>query len=300
MHAAVLRYLEAVAREGSIRKASVRLNISASAVNRQIQKLEDYFQTPLFERHPGGLRLTESGRLVLRHARETLQDFDRLKGEVDNLRGRVSGVVTISTLDSLTVQFLPEALAQFATAHPAVSIRALTCDPIETIQTVAQGEADLGLAFDPAPGSGVKVLHDIACGMCAIMPADHPLASRTSVALAECGDYPLIYQESSGSMRRFFGDEMDAFRSAHPPVLISNTMALIKRLILRGTGIAFYTRLGFTEELAAGRLAAVPLSDGRLPDLRLALIAPSDRAPTVAGDTMASHLRAALQALGSA
>ncbi len=299
MHAAVLRYLEAVAREGSIRKASVRLNISASAVNRQIQKLEDYFQTPLFERHPSGLRLTEAGRLVLRHARETMQDFDRLKGEVDNLRGLVSGVVTISTLDSLTVHFLPEALARFAATYPAVAIRALTGDPIEALQAVAQGEADLGLTFNPAPGSGVKVLHDIASGMCAIMPPDHPLAARRSVTLADCGDYPLIYQESSGSMQRFFGEEMEAFRRAHPPVLISNTMALIKRLVLRGTGIAFYTQLGFTEELADGRLAAVPLSDGRLPDLRLSLIAPSDRAPTVAGETMAAHLRTALQTIGS-
>ena len=49
MHAAVLRYFEAVAEEGSIRRASDRLHISASAVNRQILKLEDHLGTPLFE-----------------------------------------------------------------------------------------------------------------------------------------------------------------------------------------------------------------------------------------------------------
>ena len=105
MHAAVLRYFEAVAEDGSIRRASERLHISPSAVNRQILKIEDYFGTPLFERRPDGMRLTDAGQLVLRHSRETLQDFARLRGDIDNLRGIVSGVVTIATLDSLTVHF---------------------------------------------------------------------------------------------------------------------------------------------------------------------------------------------------
>ncbi len=77
MHAAVLRYFEAVAEDGSIRRASERLHISPSAVNRQILKLEDYLGTPLFERRPDGMRLTDAGRLVLRHAQATLQDFAR-------------------------------------------------------------------------------------------------------------------------------------------------------------------------------------------------------------------------------
>jgi len=101
MHAAVLRYFEAVAEDGSIRRASERLHISPSAVNRQILKIEDYFGTPLFERRPDGMRLTDAGRLVLRHARATLHDFTRLRGEIDQLRGIVSGNVTITTLDSL-------------------------------------------------------------------------------------------------------------------------------------------------------------------------------------------------------
>ena len=79
MHAAVLRYFEAVAEAGSIRRASERLHISPSAVDRQILKIEDFFGTPLFERRPNGMRLTDAGQLVLRHARETLHDFARLR-----------------------------------------------------------------------------------------------------------------------------------------------------------------------------------------------------------------------------
>ena len=54
VHDAALRYFQAVAEEGSIRRASERVNVSPSAVNRQILKLEDFFGSPLFERHVQG------------------------------------------------------------------------------------------------------------------------------------------------------------------------------------------------------------------------------------------------------
>ena len=230
MHAAVLRYFEAVAEDGSIRRASERLHISPSAVNRQILKLENYLGTPLFERRPDGMRLTDAGRLVLRHAQATLQDFARLRGDIDELRGVVSGEVTIATLDSLNVQFLPEALAEFIAAHPAVQIRVMACDPIETMHAVAQGAADLGLTFSPAWRRGITVLKDMPCPMCAIMAPDHALAARKTLSLDECGTYRLMYQDHSGSMQLFFGEEMEAFKNAHKPVAISNTLAILKRL----------------------------------------------------------------------
>ena len=299
MHAAVLRYFEAVAEEGSIRRASERLHISPSAVDRQILKLEDYFGTPLFERRPNGMRLTDAGQLVLRHSRDTLHDFARLRGDIDNLRGVISGRVTITTLDSLTVHFLPEAMARFVAAYPAVQIRVVALDPVETMHSVAQGHADLGLTFSPARRRGVSLLADVPSPMCAIMAPDHELAARSSLTLDECGAFRLLYQDHSGSMQPFFGAEMDAFKSAHHPLVVSNTLAVLKRLLLRGAGIAFYTRLGFTEELAGGRLVAVPLEDERLSTLRLCLIAPSDRLPTVAADAMAEHLRQALAEFGN-
>ncbi len=294
MHAAVLRYFEAVAEDGSIRRASERLHISPSAVNRQILKLEDHLGTPLFERRPNGMRLTDAGQLVLRHARDTLHDFARLRGEIDNLRGIVSGDVTIATLDSLTVHFLPEAVAGFIAIHPAVQVRVVALDPVETMHSVAQGNTDLGLTFSPARRRGITQLEDVPSPMCAIMTPDHELATRASLTLDECASFPLMYQDHSASMQPFFGNEMEAFKSAHKPVAISNTLAVLKRLLLRGVGIAFYTRLGFAEELAGGRLVAVPLEDDRLSTLRLCLIGPSDRLPTVAADAMAEHLRQAL------
>ena len=300
MHAAVLRYFEAVAEEGSIRRASERLHISASAVNRQILKIEDYFGTPLFERHPDGMRLTEAGRLMLRHSRDTLHDFRRLHGEIDRLRSIVSGEVTIATLDSLTLHFLPETLARFITAHPAVEVRVAAADPNDILHSLARGTADLGLTFDPVWRSGIDVLQNIPCPLHAIMRSDHVLAKRTSVTLDECGSHPLIYHHNFGSIRAFLGEELDAFKRAHKPVVSSNTLALSKQQLQLGAGISFYTRLGFVEELAEGRLVAVPLESEWLSQLRLCLLGSSERSPTVAARVMAEHLGRDLAGLAGA
>ena len=254
MHGSSLQYFKAVAEEGSIRKAAERVNVSASAVNRQILKLGACFGTLLFERRRDGLRLTDEGRLVLNHVQGTLHDFEQLKGEIDSRRGIISGTVTILTLDSLTVHFLPEALSTFSSENPAIEIRVITGDPIESARSVAQGSADLGLTFQlhfPVR-KGLSVLEDIPSPMHAIMPPDHELANRRSVTLDECAEHRLIFHDDSGSMRAFLGEDMQAFKHSHRPSLTSNTIGFTKQLLRRRVGIAFYTRLGFVEELARG------------------------------------------------
>src|SRR6202008_933789 len=77
MHAAVLRYFDHVARHGSIRKAADALSVASSAVNRQILRLEDEMGVALFERGRSGVRPTAAGELLLRHVRETQNEYQR-------------------------------------------------------------------------------------------------------------------------------------------------------------------------------------------------------------------------------
>ena len=120
MHASVLRYFVCVARAGSIRQASEELHVASSAISRQILKLEEELGTSLFERLPNGLRLTRAGEIVLSHARNTLHDFDIMKGELGDLEGKKTGRVRIACLDSLAIQFLPDRVMAFNRQHPAV------------------------------------------------------------------------------------------------------------------------------------------------------------------------------------
>ncbi|MEZ5665866.1 MAG: LysR family transcriptional regulator [Alphaproteobacteria bacterium] len=296
MHAAVLRYLDAVARHGSIRRASEHLNIAASAVNRQILKLEQELGTPLFERLPGGLRLTEAGTIALRHARATLFDYERLRGEIGTLQGVYRGLVRIASLDSLLVHLLPGVVEAVHAAHPGVRFQVEARGPGEIVDLVADGDVDIGLSFNLELRKNVVQAHDIPVPIMAIVAAGHPLAGRARVTLADCSAYPFIFQQDNRPLHRLTQAQMIAERITARPFVTSNSQPFNKRLIVRGLGVGFYTKIGFLQELAAGEVVAIPLSNDAYAELRLGLVLPQ-RQPKPAVTVVIRALTDALDAL---
>ena len=120
MHASVLRYLETVARLGSIRRAAQVLNVASSAVNRQILKLEGELGGPLFERRRDGVRLSQAGELLLRHVRGTLSDYRRTRSEIAALTGQIVGEIKLITIRPLIDRFLPGPVNELSRQHPGI------------------------------------------------------------------------------------------------------------------------------------------------------------------------------------
>lgn len=107
IHSSAIHYFDMVRRCHSIREAARRLNVASSAVNRQILKIEDEIGASLFERLPGGLRLTLAGEVFSRHVSLVLQDLERVRLEFDALRGLKSGHVEIATVEGLRSSCCP-------------------------------------------------------------------------------------------------------------------------------------------------------------------------------------------------
>src|ERR1041384_68849 len=101
LHSRLLKYLDEVARLGSIRKASAQLNVASSAINRQILALENELGTPIFERMPRRLRLTATGEVLIAHVRDTLKGHARVESHIEALKGLTRGEVTIATMNGL-------------------------------------------------------------------------------------------------------------------------------------------------------------------------------------------------------
>ena len=297
MHAAVLRYLAEVARAGSIRQASERLNVAASAVNRQILKIEAELGVQLFERLPKGLRLTPAGELVIRHARGTLHEFDRIKGELAGLRGVKSGIVRIASLDSLFVQALPRAIEAFYRRHPAVRFIVEACDPNQIAVRVAEGEADIGISFDLESHAEVHFTFDVPSPICAMVAPGHPLASHELTNFVECARYPLLFQPDTRPTRSAMDAELAAAKTSSRALLVANNLGMLKHMVRAGLGVAFYSRIGFVEEIAKGEVVAVPLTEKRISALRVGLILPRRRRPSPAVAAMTEHLAQMLASL---
>ena len=294
MHAAALRYVEEVARAGSIRRAAARLNVAASAVNRQILKLEAEFGTPLFERLPRGLRLTPAGDLVVRHARATLHDFERMRGEVSELKGVRSGPVRIACLDSLLAHVLPSAIGEFCVHHPAVTYTVESGVHGRVIHLVGGGDADIGITFNLEHSPDLALSGDIPMPIMAMMAADHPLAARKEVSVGDCAGYPLLMQQDTHPFRSQIDVELQTLNTLGRPLVACNNMVLIKQLLIDGLGIAFYTPIGFLREIEAGSVRSVPITGTSMSKLRIGLYMHARRRPGPAAAAMGEALSQAL------
>src|SRR5262245_26927793 len=126
---AVLRYVDQVARSGSIQKAARELHVAASAINRQILELEDALGVPLFERLPRGMRLTPSGSTIVTLAQRWRNDERRAAGDIQRMQGVQQGHVNLVAMDSHVSSVLPTLVDTLAESHPRISLRITTATP---------------------------------------------------------------------------------------------------------------------------------------------------------------------------
>ncbi|MFO0293447.1 MAG: LysR family transcriptional regulator [Rhodospirillales bacterium] len=296
MHTAALRYIAEVARRGSVRKAAAALNVAASAIDRQLLKIEASLGTPLFDRTPGGMRPTPAGAILLRHVADTLLDFERVRAEIDDLRGIKTGNVAIAAVDSLLVEFLPRMLDRLRADFPAVSFSVNAAEPAGIAGLVAGGEIDLGFTFVGPPPPGTAWLAAVPAPLGVVMPAAHPLARRRSLRLEDLRGHPVVLPTGPLPRTMDVDPGFAAFREVARARLVSNSIALLKHAIRAGAGISFFTRIGFMSEIAAGEIAWRPLAARPVNRLKLGLLAATSRprgfAALRAADLLAGELKA--------
>src|SRR5512147_1411095 len=106
-----LRVFHAVAEAGSFTHAGESLNLSQSAVSRQISALEEALAVPLFHRHARGLILTEQGELLYRTAHEVFGKLEAVRTKLTDSRERPNGELKVSTTPRIGVHWLTPRLA---------------------------------------------------------------------------------------------------------------------------------------------------------------------------------------------
>ncbi len=297
MHASVLRYFREVAERGSIRKAADALYIASSAVNRQILKLEDEIGVPLFERLPTGVRLTSAGELLLRHVRDTLNEFDRVRSEIDDLRGLKTGLVRVASLIGLMAEFLPRMMVDFHRRYPGLNFQLNSYGPEQIIEELAAGRADIGLNFTDVGSGGFTQLADAPAPQGALVVADHPLAGRDRVSLVDCANYPLLLWSEAGPLAPYLRSALKANEIVATPRALCNSLDAIKHLLRADMGVALFSRFGFESDIAAGEIVHVPFSEPFLADRRVGVFIPANRKLAIGAAMFAEHLRTGFETM---
>ena len=120
-----LRVFHAVAEAGSFTHAGDTLNLSQSAVSRQISALEETLAVPLFHRHARGLILTEQGEQLNRTVREVFAKLAMTEALLAESRDKAAGRLKVTTTVGFGSNWLAPRIMPFLEAHPEV--RSASC-----------------------------------------------------------------------------------------------------------------------------------------------------------------------------
>jgi len=263
----LLRTFVAVARGGSFSAAAGRLGFTQSAVSQHVATLEARLGVPLLHRRP--VRPTDAGARLLEHAEAILLRIDAARADIARLAGAPADTVAVGA-SPLAAPRLAAALAEARAQLPRLYVTVTVAGRARVVEAVTTGELDLGLVdsvvapSDPlrAPSLGLLAAVGVAEDPLAVtLAADHPLAARTGLRLAELVDAWWIDAPDAGAPLGQLRDAAgtDGFR----PLLRYDgaDVAALLALVAAGHGLAVLPRTALDE---APGVAAVPLTEPRV------------------------------------
>ena len=137
-----LKIFHAVAEAGSFTSATVILNISQSAISRQIQSLEEDLKVKLFERHARGLTLTQNGEYVYKTAHEVISKIKEIETSLGDQKNKPTGKLTITTVRSFGTHWLTPRIQEFMNLNPEIEVELIFDDKELDLST---RQADIGI-----------------------------------------------------------------------------------------------------------------------------------------------------------
>jgi DNA-binding transcriptional LysR family regulator len=197
LHLERLQALHAVSTFGSVTGAAEALRLTPSAVSQQLGKLQRDVDQRLIEPYGRGVRLTPAGMLLAQRAHAILSEVENAESELDRQRDQVIGDLEIAGFATAARAILPQTVARLRKQHRQLKLRVSERQPDEAIRLVVAGHLDIALVNDwmnaplvlPDGVHRVLIMND---PVDLVVPADHPLAERSSVELTELSAEPWI------------------------------------------------------------------------------------------------------------
>jgi DNA-binding transcriptional LysR family regulator len=197
-----LRVVQEVAARGSFTAAADALGYTQSAVSRQVAAMEAAAGAPLFERLPRGVRPTEAGAVLLRHADAVLAGVDAAALELGGLRDRLEGKLAVGAFPSALAVLVPRGIARLRREHPAVVVTVREGTTPTQLQRLRAGRLEVAVVAvdpdDPHPIEGLRGDVLVEGRLMVAVAAEHPLARRGTVAVSELEDEAWIVGEAGG------------------------------------------------------------------------------------------------------
>jgi DNA-binding transcriptional LysR family regulator len=234
-----LHCFEVVVEEAGFKRATARLNITQPALSYQIKQLEEDLGAQLFYRRPGGVSPTEAGRLLFQHAQQISAAVRQAHRAIKELSEGAAGEVRIGTINSVGIYFLPRLLLGMRERYPAMKPTVLYRDSDDIIDTLLSNQIDLAILADPRVDRRLRYETLFEEKVSLVAGRCHPLFGSTTVRPRRLKGTQFVALSRQTPTGALIASYLDRLGVAVEPVLSTDNVETVKRMVEIGMGVAF-------------------------------------------------------------
>ncbi len=293
-----LRYLVALADTRHFGHAATQSHVSQPTLSAQIKKLEDYLGTPLVERQPRNVALTEVGERVVARARRVLQDCDDIVELARAARDPLAGTLRVAFIPTLGPYLLPSVMPALRRRLPKLQLMLYEYQTGELLERLRAGDLDVGilaLGVDTA-GLETRVLGDEAFTLA--LPAGHRLARQPTVRTDDLKGETLLLLEDGHCLRDQALDVCSRVDVHESEDFRATSLETLRQMVAAGLGVTLLPELATRGPFAAAKSVTVRPFAMPVPHRTLGAAWRRSTTRTAAIDAVAETIATALLARG--
>jgi LysR family transcriptional activator of glutamate synthase operon len=290
-----LRYLHEIAVHGGVRAAADALGINASVISRQVTQLERMHGVALLERQGRRVTLTEIGRNLVEHFRESRRRDAEMLSQLEDYRGLRRGRIGIGCGEGFIGNLLAFVLERFGAQFPDIVVELHTGATSEIIAMVRNDEVDQGLCAGGVKDPSVRSRTFRAAPFCAFVSPSHPLAGLQRIRFDQLADARLIFMPPRFGLQQYVDSIIRAERLSLTPAYRCDLFAAAQAIAAAGLGVAFMSTGAARQYLDAGKLVALEIDHSIARDFSSQVIRRVGRRLSPAAEFLWTQLVEAMQ-----
>jgi DNA-binding transcriptional LysR family regulator len=252
-----LHCFEVVVQESGFKRATSRLHITQPALSYQMKHLEDELGVQLFLRRPGGVTLTDAGRLLYTHVQRVSAAVRRAEQAVKELPA--VGEVRVGTVNSIGTYFLPHVLQAVHEGHASTVPTLYRARSDDHIEALLASQVDLAILADPRVDKRLHYETLFEERVSLVWSRSHPFSGATRVRPEQLEGAPMVALSPQTPTGALVQKYLESLGVSVEPVVSTEDVLTVKRMVEMGIGAAFLPDMVTRREVAS---RANP--DGRL------------------------------------
>ena len=258
-----LEYFVAVVDLGGFSRASRLLGVAQPAVSRQVRSLEVELRQNLLVRNGRGAAPTEAGKRLLAHARGILQQVERARAEVDEIKGAPVGHIVAGLPPTLARLLTAPVVREFRRRFPRATLSIVEGLSSSLHEWLRVGRIDVGLLYNPAPSPAVDARPLLEEPLCFVTRRETNARARP-MPLGELPRHPLIIPSRPNAIRMLVETRLAQLGRKPQVAMEIDAVSAILELVAEGHGSAVLSARALDGADVARKLIARPIVQPRI------------------------------------